>query len=98
MEGVLLHPDPPVIHFANASIYCGENILSIAIQPTFLNPRLPLMPVRHLLVGVAYLEDGFLGEGLADYLESYGQPVGKSGGDGDGGQAGDVYRQGADVT
>ena len=56
------------------------------------------MPIRRLLVGVGYLEDGFFGERLADNLHAYGQSIGKAGGDGDSRQAGDVYGQGAHIA
>ena len=55
------------------------------------------MPLGCLLVGVGDFEDGFLAEGLADYLHAYRQSIGKAGGDGDSRQTGNVYRQGADI-
>ena len=56
------------------------------------------MPVRRLLVGVGNFQNRFLAEGLADELHTNGQAVGKTGRYGDSGQAGDVYRHGADIA
>ena len=56
------------------------------------------MPLSRLLVGVGDLEDGFLGEGLADNLQADGQAVSKAAGDGNGRHTGNIYRQGTDIA
>ena len=56
------------------------------------------MPFGGLLVGIGDFEDGLFAEGLADNLHADGQPIGKAGGDGNPGEAGNIYGQGANVT
>ena len=62
-----------------------------------LDIRLPLVPLGCLFVGVGDFEQGFLAEGLADNLHTDRQPIGKASRDRNRRQAGNVYRQGADI-
>ncbi len=55
------------------------------------------MPLGCLLIGVGDFEEGFLSKGLADNLHPYRQTVGKAGWNGNSRQAGNIYRQGADI-
>ena len=71
---------PPPFDKGGGIIYIRE------AKPLFNSPvldfGLPLVPLRCLLVGVGDFEYGFFTEGLADNLQTYGQPIGKASRDG----------------
>ena len=56
------------------------------------------MPISRLLIGVGDFKEGFFAEGLADNLHTYRQAIGKAGRYRNRRYAGDVYRQGTDIT